>query len=336
MQLFGVLVPVPAEPLPLPLVTSLAAALLATTLLFTLQLEGGLLVLLGLLLSHLSTLLLLLADAATADEVEDQEVVDVAVVDADADADVEESNDGGNAIEAIVVVDAAATIFDEEALRTQLSKLDTKVSSAEPTPTPPPTVVHGDAALYSVAEVICFPMSMGSGDTEADAAAVPGNGLPAILVTAEEFAVNTCCCCCCRNLLAGGRETTTKYRVLPARSDSSLTAILSVSSGRSRLNMDCRCCWMSLPPEVVDVDVVDEAVEEPEIESRSSALSERERREVPEEADGGGGGAGSRGGPEVVVDGGMASEEEEEVAPPRSGDSSLLEPSIRAVPLPAK
>lgn len=190
--------------------------------------------------------------------------------------------------------------------------------------------------MYSVAEVICLPMSMGSGDTEADAeAAVPGNGLPAMLVIAEEFAVTTCCCCC-RNLLAGGRETTTKYRVLPARNDSSLTAILSVSSGRSRLNMDCRCCWMSLPPEVVDVDVVDEAVEEPEIESRSSALSERERREVPEEAGGCGGGAGSRGGPEVVVDGGGMASEEEEVAPPRSGDSSLLEPSIRAVPLPAK
>lgn len=166
--------------------------LLATTLLFTLQLEGGLLlVLLGLLLSHLSTLLLL----ADAEVVEDQ---DVAVVDADADA---ESNDdgGGNAIEAIVVVVvvAAATIFDEEALRTQLSKLDTKVSSAEPTP-----VVQGDAALYSVAEVICLPMSMGSGDTEADAeadaAAVPGRGLPPVLVTAEELAVvNTCCCCCC-------------------------------------------------------------------------------------------------------------------------------------------
>lgn len=176
--------------------------LLATTLLFTLQLEGGLLlVLLGLLLSHLSTLLLL----ADAEVVEDQ---DVAVVDADADA---ESNDdgGGNAIEAIVVVVvvAAATIFDEEALRTQLSKLDTKVSSAEPTP-----VVQGDAALYSVAEVICLPMSMGSGDTEADAeadaAAVPGRGLPPMLVTAEELAVvNTCCCCCscccCLSLLAG-------------------------------------------------------------------------------------------------------------------------------------
>lgn len=317
LELFGVLVPVP-EP-PLPLVTSLA--LLATTLLFTLQLEGGLLplVLLGLLLSHLSTLLLLADAAAAAAEVEDQEEV---VVDADADAaEAEESNDGGNAIEAIVVV-VAATIFDEEALRTQLSKLDTKVSSAEPTP----TVVHGDAALYSVAEVICLPMSMGSGDTEADdaAAPVPGNGLPAMLVIAEEFAVTACCCC--RNLLAGGRETTTRYRVLPARSDSSLTAILSVSSGRSRLNMDCRCCWMSLPPEVVD----EEAVEEPEIESRSSALSERERREVPEEG-GAGGGAGSREA-EVVVDGGMASAE---AAPPRSGDSSF-EPSIRAVPLPAK
>lgn len=175
--------------------------LLATTLLFTLQLEGGLLlVLLGLLLSHLSTLLLL----ADAEVVEDQ---DVAVVDADADA---ESNDdgGGNAIEAIVVVVvAAATIFDEEALRTQLSKLDTKVSSAEPTP-----VVQGDAALYSVAEVICLPMSMGSGDTEADAeadaAAVPGRGLPPMLVTAEELAVVNnccccCCCCCCLSLLAG-------------------------------------------------------------------------------------------------------------------------------------
>lgn len=176
--------------------------LLATTLLFTLQLEGGLLlVLLGLLLSHLSTLLLL----ADAEVVEDQ---DVAVVDA-ADADAESNDDGGgNAIEAIVVVVvvAAATIFDEEALRTQLSKLDTKVSSAEPTP-----VVQGDAALYSVAEVICLPMSMGSGDTEADAeadaAAVPGRGLPPMLVTAEELpVVNTCCCCCCcccLSLLAG-------------------------------------------------------------------------------------------------------------------------------------
>lgn len=136
---------------------------------------------------------MLLADAA-ADEVEDQQVVDT-VVDADAEADAaeaEESNDGGNVIEAIVVVaDAAATIFDEEALRTQLSRLDTKVSSAEPTPTP---VVHGDAALYSVAEVICLPMSTGSGDTDA---AVPGNGLPARLVNAEELLVITCCCSCC-------------------------------------------------------------------------------------------------------------------------------------------
>lgn len=237
---------------------------------------------------------------------------EVTVVDADA-AEAEESNDGGNAAEAIVVVVVvvAATIFDEEALRTQLSKLDTKVSSAEPTPQ---LVVEGDAALYSVAEVICRPISMGSGDTEADDAE-GGNGLPAMLAIAEELVVGavefSCCCCCCwRNLRAGGRDTTTRYRVRPARSDSSLTAILSVSSGRSRLNMHCRCCWMSLPPEAVDVE--DEAVEEPEIESRSSALSERERSEdlagwgVVEE----GGGAGSRGAAaaaaEEDVDDGMA------------------------------
>lgn len=207
--------------------------LLAT--LFTLQL-GLPLVLLGLLLSHLSTLLLLPLDVA--------DVADVVVVDADAEAAAAtESNDGGNVIEAIAVVEDVA-IFDEEALRTQLSKLDTKVSSTVE-PTVMLVLVDGDAALYSVAEVICLPISgimAGNGDTDAeDAAATAGNGLPAMLVTAEELAVNeddaavmSCCCgCCCRNLLAG-RDTTTKYRVLPARSDSSLTAILSVSSGRSR------------------------------------------------------------------------------------------------------
>lgn len=233
-------------------------------------------------------------------DVEDQVAV---VVDADAEA-ATESNDGGNVIEAIVVVVVAVTVFDEEALRTQLSKLDTKVSSAaEPT-----LPVEGDAALYRVAEVICFPMSMGSGDAADD-----GNGLPAMLVTADEFNDALTCCCCWRNLRAVGRDATTRYRVRPDRSDSSLTAILSVSSGRSRLNMDCRCCWMSLPPDVDEAVEEEDAVDDEAIESRSSALSERERREAA------GGGAGSSGTASV---------------PPRSGSS--FEPSIRAVPLPAK
>lgn len=177
--------------------------LLAT--LFTLQL-GLPLVLLGLLLSHLSTLV---ADV----------VAVVVVVDADAEAAAAatESNDGGNAIEAIVVADVAATIFGEEALRTQLSKLDTKVSSTVE-PTPPTVLVEGDAALYSVAEVICLPISgimAGKGDTDAEDAAAAGNGLPATLVNADELAVVNehavvMSSCCCLSLLAGGRDTTTR------------------------------------------------------------------------------------------------------------------------------
>lgn len=195
----GVLVPVPPLPREMSLgATDVDATFVLLATLFTLQL-GLPLVLLGLLLSHLSTL--------------DADVVAVVVVvdaDAEAAAAATESNDGGNAIEAIVVVvvaDVAATIFDEEALRTQLSKLDTKVSSTVE-PTPPTVLVEGDAALYSVAEVICLPISgimAGKGDTDAEDAA--GNGLPATLVNADELAVVMSCCL---SLLAGGRDTTTR------------------------------------------------------------------------------------------------------------------------------
>lgn len=93
-------------------------------------------------------------------------------------------------IEAIVVVDAVTVaIFD--ALRTQLSKLDTKVSSGAATTQPGLLlVVEGDAALYSVAEVICLPMASGimagSGDTAADDAL--GSGLPPKLLLTDAAA----------------------------------------------------------------------------------------------------------------------------------------------------
>lgn len=210
LPVVGVLVPVPPLPREMSLgATDVDATFVLLATLFTLQL-GLPLVLLGLLLSHLSTLV---ADVVAV-------VVDAVVVDADAEAAAAatESNDGGNAIEAIVVADVAATIFGEEALRTQLSKLDTKVSSTVE-PTPPTVLVEGDAALYSVAEVICLPISgimAGKGDTDAeDADVAAGNGLPATLVNADELAVVSehavvMSSCCCLSRLAGGRDTTTK------------------------------------------------------------------------------------------------------------------------------
>lgn len=74
---------------------------------------------------------------------------------------------------------AAAEAFFDEALRTQLSKLDTNVSSpaeaaaAATTPTRTlllQTVVEGEAALYREAEVICLLIwiAIGAGDTDED------------------------------------------------------------------------------------------------------------------------------------------------------------------------
>lgn len=159
--------------------------------------------LLGLSLSHLSTLLLLFNEATAA---------------------------------------AAEAFFGKEALRTQLSKLDTKVSSPAAIPTPTrtllQTVVEGEAALYREAEVIC--LLIGIGETDEDELA---EGVVIVVAAVEQLKDSSDCCrsCCCRSCcgcrrirLVRGRETTTRYRVRPARNDSSLTAILSVSSGRSR------------------------------------------------------------------------------------------------------
>lgn len=150
--------------------------LLPLSTLLTLQ---GLSLVLGLLLSHLSTHLLLpLAVGTEATE-----------------------------------VDVAAF---EEALRTQLSKLVTNVSSPPPQrPTPQLAMmlelVEGDAALYSAAEVICLLIGMmtgGAGETEEDE--------QADAVREDEDVSSSSCCCCCgtgwfwRERLALGRDTTTK------------------------------------------------------------------------------------------------------------------------------
>lgn len=145
---------------------------------------------------------------------------------------------------------AADEAFFGEALRTQLSKLDTKVSSlgmapiAEPTPPTRTlllqTVVEGEAALYREAEVICLliGIAIGAGDTDEDELA-DVDAVADVVAEREKASIwlSICCCCCCGSRyirLARGRDTTTRYRVRPARNDSSLTAILRVSSGRSR------------------------------------------------------------------------------------------------------
>lgn len=149
----------------------------------------------------------------------------------------------------LLFTEAAAAdeaLFFGEALRTQLSKLDTKVSSLGVAPTPPTrtlllqTVVEGEAALYREAEVICLliGIAIGAGDTDEDELA-DVDAVADVVAEREKASIwlSICCCCCCGSRyirLARGRETTTRYRVRPARNDSSLTAILRVSSGRSR------------------------------------------------------------------------------------------------------
>lgn len=96
--------------------------------------------------------------------------------------------------------------------------------------------------------------------------------------------------------------------------------------------MDCRCCWMSLPADAHDEAVEEDVVELDEaIESRSSALSDRARSDARMVVPPGGGAGSSVGGAGVAVAAASSSP-----PPPEGARSCSFEPSIRAVPLPAK